>query len=108
MLVSTSLYPLLAQATDRWADTFFGLDQEQRFVILIIAIGCATGVICTVVGCVTGASTSIHRRRAESELKRELIDRGMSAEDIARVVESTQPTDFLEHLADSFFKKKTG
>lgn len=95
-------YFLLAQdalTIDPWAQAFFGLDAEQRFVILIIAITCITGVICTIVGCATGIISSMHRRRVETDLKHELLDRGMSADEIARVVEATQPTDFLERWA---------
>ena len=99
---------VLAQATDPWADTFFGLDESKRFVLMIVAIGCVTGVICTVVGCVSGAVTSVHRRQAETELKRELLDRGMNAEEVARVVESSQPKDFLDRFAASCGKRKTG
>lgn len=108
MFSLSSCYPLLAQASDRWSDVFFGLDQEKRFVLMIIAIGCATGVICTVVGCVSGAATTIHRRRLDQELKQDLLDRGMTAEEVARVVESSQPKDFLERWAISCGKKKTG
>lgn len=32
---------------------------------------------------------SIHRRRTEADLKRELLDRGMSAEEIATVIAAT-------------------
>jgi hypothetical protein len=99
---------VLAQATDPRAETFFGLDESKRFVLMIVAIGCVTGVICTVVGCVTGFASAMHRRKAETDLKRELLDRGMNADEIARVVESTQPTDFLERWAASCGKKKTG
>ena len=102
-------FMLLAQATtDRWADFLFGLDQNQRFVILIVAIGCATGIICTVVGCVSEAASTMHRHRLESEMKRDMLDRGMNAEEIARVVESSQPKDFLERWAASCGKKKVG
>ncbi len=99
---------VLAQVTDPWAETFFGLDESKRFVLMIVAIGCVTGVICTVVGCVTGFASSMHRRQAETELKRELLDRGMSADEISRVIESTQPTDFLDRFAASCGKGKTG
>lgn len=100
---------LLAQSVnDRWAEVFFGLDQNQRFVILIVAIGCVTGVICTVVGCATGAISSLQRQRLDAEMKREMLDRGMSAEEIAQVIESKQPKDFLEHWAASCRKKKVG
>lgn len=100
---------LLAQSVnDRWAEVFFGLDQGQRFVILIVAIGCVTGVICTVVGCATSAISSMQRHRLDAEMKRDMLDRGMSAEEIAVVVESKQPKDFLEHWAASCGKKKVG
>lgn len=99
---------VLAQATDPWAETFFGLDGDKRFVLMIVAIGCVTGVICTIVGCVSGAVTSVHRRQAETDLKRELLDRGMSAEEVARVVESSSPKDFLDRFAASCGKGKTG
>ncbi len=99
---------VLAQVTDPWADTFFGLDESKRFVLMIVAIGCATVVICTVVGCAVSVSSAMHRRRAETELKRELLDRGMSADEISRVIESTQPTDFLDRFAHSCGKGKTG
>ena len=108
MLTPSNFYPLLAQATDQWASTFFGLDPEQRFVIMIIAIGCATGVICTVVGCVSGAASTMHRHRMETEMKRDMLDRGMSADEITKVVESSQPKDFLERWAAACRKKNTG
>ena len=104
----SSFYPLLAQANDYWANMFLGLDESKRFVLLIVAIGCATGVICTVVGCVSGAASSMHRHRLDHELKRDLLDRGMTADEVARVVESSQPKDFLDRWAASCGKKKTG
>lgn len=107
MLTSLSYMVLLAQASDPWASSFFGLDADQRFVLMIIAIGCTTGVICTVVGCVSGAASSMHRHRLDHELKQDLLDRGLSAEDVARVVESSQPKDFLERWAASCGVKKT-
>jgi hypothetical protein len=106
MFFTASCYTLLAQATDPWAETFFGLDADKRFVLMIIAIGCTTGVICTVVGCVSSAASSMHRHRLDAEMKRDLLDRGMSAEEIARVVESSQPRDFLDRWAASFGPKK--
>jgi hypothetical protein len=90
---------LLAAATDPWADFFFGLDEGKRFVLIIIGIGCVTGIVISLAGIISGVITTIHRRRLESEMKRDLIDRGMSPDDIARVIESTQPKDFLERWA---------
>ena len=95
-------------SSDRWADLLFGLDQNQRFVILLVAIGCTAGVICTLVGCVSSAASTMHRHRLEAEMKRDMLDRGMNAEEIARVVESSQPKDFLERWAAACNKKKVG
>lgn len=108
MLLTSQILPMLAQATDPWANAFFGLDEDKRFVLMIIAISCATGVICTVVGCVTGAVSSMQRHRLDHEMKQDLLDRGMSAEEVVRVVESKQPKDFLERWAASCGVKKTG
>lgn len=101
---------LLAQAgpptTDPWTDVFFGLEPSHRFVVLIVTIGCVTGIICTVVGCVTTMLSSQERTRTQAELKRELIDRGMTAEEIAQVVEAAPPKDFLERWANAQGKRK--
>jgi hypothetical protein len=100
---------LLAATADQveadWANTFFGLNQEQRFVLMIIGIGCATGIIISANAIFSGLFGSIHRRRGEAELKRELIDRGMSAEEIAGIVEAAPPQDFLERWASCRKKK---
>ena len=90
-------YLLLAQVmweqNDPWTRTFFGLEQGQRFVVIIVAIGCLTAVLLGTFGIITGAINTVHRRRAEMELKREMIDRGMSADEIAKVIESAAPPD---------------
>lgn len=88
-----------------WSRDFFGLDQEQRFVLLIIAIGCATGIIISTVAIVTGIVNSVHRRRSEMQLKQELLERGMSAEEVAQVVEAAPPQDFLDRWATAHKKK---
>lgn len=87
------------ETADAWRQVMFGLEADQRFVILLVAIGCITAVIVTAAAIFAGVSTSIHRRTKEAELKREMLDRGMSAEEIAQVIEATPPTDFLERWA---------
>jgi Fe2+ transport system protein FeoA len=75
-------------------------------VLLLVAIGCVTGVICTVVGCASSTIASVHRRRLDHELKQELLDRGMNADEVAQVVEASAPKDFLDRLASG--SKKWG
>ncbi len=103
---------LLAQMNwdqnDPWSRTFFGLGEGQRFVVIIVAIGCATALLLGTFGIITSAINSVHRRRAEMELKREMIDRGMSADEIAKVIESAAPPeDGTQRWIASWARKKT-
>lgn len=85
---------LAAAATDPWRGSIFsGLDENQRFVVVLTALGCLTGVIITIVSIAYCWIDGLSKRRAEMELKREMLDRGMSAEEIARVIEATPPSD---------------
>ena len=99
--------PILAQASDRWAEVFFGLDQEQRFVLLIIGIGCATGIILGLAGIVSSAINGAHRRRLEAEMKRDMIERGMTADEIAKIIETASPPeDATQRWIASWCKSK--
>ena len=82
-----------AYESDVWKDNFFGLEQSQRFVVILVAIGCFTGIIITLGGIIAGVSNSLHRRRSEFDLKRDMLDRGMSADEIAQVIESATPPE---------------
>ena len=97
---------LLAQESaiqqDAFADSFFGLGADERFVVLLVAIGCGTAVIIAVTAIVAGVYTSVVRRQTETELKQDMLDRGMNAEEIREVIEATPPTDF----ADRWVKAK--
>ncbi len=85
--------PLFAAETDYWAHNFFGLDEEKRFVVLIVAISCGTGIVISVGGMLAGVVNVLHRRKAEYDLKRDMLDRGMSVEEIAQVIEATPEGD---------------
>jgi hypothetical protein len=100
---------LLAAAvgTERqWSDLVFGLEPDQRFVLLIVAMGCATGIIIATVGFVSGLLGSAQRRRLETELKREMLDRGLAPDEIAKVIESSPPRDALDRWIACWGKKK--
>jgi hypothetical protein len=101
------LAQMMWEQNDPWTRTFFGLAQGQRFVVIIVAIGCATGLLLGTFGLISSAINSVHRRRAEMELKREMIDRGMSADEIAKVIESAAPPeDGTQRWIASWAKKK--
>jgi predicted RNA methylase len=82
--------PLLAEwATGLMSD----LDPNKRFALVVVVIGCVTGVICTAVLFISSSVVSIHRRRTEIEIKREMIERGMSADEITKIIEAVSPPE---------------
>jgi hypothetical protein len=98
---------LLAATGDPWTDYFFGIESKERFVLLIIIIGCVTGIIISLAGITAGVANSLHRRRVEEGLKRDLIDRGMSADEIVKIVEAAPPPeDAAGRWVASWCKKK--
>jgi hypothetical protein len=93
-------------------DWMSGLDAGQRTGILIVAIGCGTGVILGLAGIILNGVNSIHRRRTEVDFKREMIERGMSADEIVKVMECAPPLEdatsrWIASWADKN-KRKTG
>lgn len=59
---------------------------NEVMVLLILGMSLLTGLIITVVGIVFGVIQSMARNRAEASLKREMLARGMSADEIVRVI----------------------
>ncbi|MEM6799470.1 MAG: hypothetical protein AAF589_08140 [Planctomycetota bacterium] len=98
LLAQESSVPALSTAAE-------GLSQEQWFVLMLVGMGCVTVAILALAGIFAGITTTIHRRSSETELKRDMLDRGMSAAEIAQVVEATPPTDFLQRLASRHAKR---
>jgi hypothetical protein len=81
--------PLLDWATSLMSD----LDANKRFSLVVVVVGCVTGVICTVVVFISTSVVSIHRRRTEIDIKREMIERGMSADEITKIIEAASPPE---------------
>jgi hypothetical protein len=86
---------------------FSDLLPSQRFVLLLALIGCTTIAVISIVAVVSGTVQSMHRSRVEADLKRDMLDRGMPADEIARVIESTTPKDFLDRWASNQGAKKS-
>ncbi|HEX4415927.1 MAG TPA: hypothetical protein VH107_20010 [Lacipirellulaceae bacterium] len=78
---------------DWFSDLTRDMDHDQRFVLVIVGIGCATGIVCALSTFILHTINSMHRRRVEAELKREMLDRGMSPSDIATVIEAAGPPE---------------
>ena len=75
------------------SDLFLDFDPQQRFVIVLVGIGCVVGLAITLAGIAAGVFSSIHRRRVEEGLKRDMLDRGMSADEIVKVIEAAPPPE---------------
>lgn len=107
MYTLLTVVPLLAQYSDRATSFFDNLDPNKRFVLLVIALGCATGIVCTLITFAATTISSIHRRRVDASMKRDMIERGMSADEIARIIEAAMPPeDGVQRWIASWGSKK--
>jgi len=103
----TSLLLMAAERSDPWTRDFLGLDANQRFVVVLTALGCATGVIISLAGIAYSWIDGANRRRIEAELKRDMLDRGMSADEVAKVIEAAPPPeDATARWIDSWCKSR--
>lgn len=82
-----------------------GIESNERFVLMIVALGCATGVLITLATVIGGCWSRIKDRQIEADLKRDMLDRGMTAEEIQKVIEAT-PQSGVDRLVGSWCKKK--
>jgi hypothetical protein len=68
---------------------------EQQFGMLIGLIAVSGGLLIGLAGVVGGFVVSLRRLQIESDLKLEMLQRGMSADDIKMVLESSTPNSRL-------------
>ncbi len=92
--MNSIMFPLLlADLSTEWTEWSSSFEPDQRFVVLIVGIGCVTGIILGLAGILSGTVGSVHRRRIEADMKREMVERGMSADEIAKVIEAASPPE---------------
>jgi signal transduction histidine kinase len=72
-----------------------GLQAEERAVLLVVCLIAAVLIVMIVALSIH----SIHRNRLDDSLKRELLDRGMSADEIATIMVRMPRTRRIEHVA---------
>lgn len=75
-------------ATNLW-EWLTPIAPDERFALCITSIVVGLTAMVFVVGIVSHTIGKIHRTRLECALKRELLDRGMSAEEITEIVAAT-------------------
>ena len=69
----------------QWFQSLHSDVQMQIIGGVLFTIVALTAIVCYV-------SNAIHRRRADMQLKRELLERGMSADEIATVIRARCPS----------------
>jgi hypothetical protein len=90
-----------------WSDFLNAVEPGKRFELSIVAMAFAMGFLLGLVGIVSNVIGSIHRRRAEMDLKREMIERGMTADDITKIIEAAAPPeDATQRWIASWAKSK--
>lgn len=78
-----------------------GLGSEAKTALLIALLIAVTTVVITLWCVAWTFGQAMHRQRLEAELKRDMLDRGMSAEEVAKVIEATAPQGVAERWVAS-------
>jgi hypothetical protein len=66
---------------------FDGLDSEGRTIVFAMILGTLVGIV----GIIGSTINRIHRRNIETALKQDMLDRGLSADEIERVLAAKSP-----------------
>ena len=96
---------LLAQAQTSSLSLLERIDDEHLFVVMLVALGCGTGIIIALVAILSGVWSSVRQKQIEAELKQDMLDRGMSSVEIEQVIKA-RPTEGLDHWMEVWAKKK--
>jgi hypothetical protein len=92
-LLNVTLLAQTVQSIPESGGLFSGMDPDHRFGVML-AIILAVTLVVIVLGCVGwSAANSMHRRRLEADMKRDMLDRGMSADEVAKVIEAAPPPE---------------
>jgi hypothetical protein len=65
------------------------INPGDRFALCVVSIVFGVMALLVTIGIVSHTVRSIHQSRLESTLKRELLDRGLSVDEIAKVIAAT-------------------
>lgn len=77
---------LLAQESANSWNFLSGMRSGDMTGAIIVGVSCLTAILITSVIVISASASAIAKHREEVDLKREMLDRGMSPEDIERVL----------------------
>lgn len=95
---------VLAQTSLPSNSFFDGFSTDQRFALVIIVISCVALLTLVLGGVMAGVWSSIREKQIEADLKRDMLDRGMTSEEIRQVIEAT-PRSGFDRWIGSWCKK---
>jgi hypothetical protein len=84
---------------------FSSFDSHQRLVLVTIGVVFITALVLILAGILAGTWKAIKEKQIEADLKRDMLDRGMTAEEIEKVIEAT-PHTALDRWMGSWCKKR--
>jgi hypothetical protein len=89
MMLSQLSSLLLAESSGGGFQSLLDVSPNDRLPIVIVSIVFVAGIIIASVAIIGGYVHTFNRHRYEADLKRELLDRGLSPEEVVRVVEAS-------------------
>ena len=84
-----SLNSSLVRAMSEFIKTIMGIGTPFNMVVLIVLIGS----LCTLIGTIASQLRIFANHRADIHLKRELVERGLSVDEIERVIQAKSPAE---------------
>jgi hypothetical protein len=85
----TLIHTLLLADTGGGFQSLLDVGPGDRLPIVIVSIVFGAGIIIASVAIIGGYVHTFSRHRLEADLKRELLDRGLSPDEVVRVIESS-------------------
>jgi hypothetical protein len=84
---------------------FEGFSTDQRFALVVVAIICVVGLSVILTVAFASVWSAIKLKQIEADIKRDMLDRGMTAEEIEQVIEAV-PRSGFERWMGSWCKKR--
>jgi hypothetical protein len=73
------------------------IQPDERFALCVVAIIFGVALAVFTILMISLLIRSIHYRRTETAFKRELLDRGLSVDEIAKIVQATPGGQSVDH-----------
>jgi hypothetical protein len=74
------------------------IDADERFALCVAAITVGLTALVVIIAVAAHTLSRIHRARLEHTFKRELLERGLTADEIAQIVEATAARKWLRPM----------